>query len=91
MQIFDQNHGLTPWQKANFCSVFLRHFYHLENFIFYLEHHERLFPDLFDLKTQDKKNANFRPKPWTNPLPKMQIFPLFKFDIFIIQIGSFSI
>ena len=50
MQIFDQNHGLTPWQKANFCSVFLQHFYRLENFIFYLEHHERLFPDLFDLK-----------------------------------------
>ena len=50
MQIFDQNHGLTPWQKANFCSVFLQHFYHLEKLIFYLEHYERLFPDLFDLK-----------------------------------------
>ena len=50
MQIFYQNHGLTPWQKANFCSVLLQHFYHLEKLIFYLEHHERLFPDLFDLK-----------------------------------------
>ena len=50
MQIFDQNHGLTPNQKANFCSVFIQHFYRLEKLIFYLEHHERLFPDLFDLK-----------------------------------------
>ena len=38
-----------------------------------------------------KKSSNFPPKPWTNPLAKMQILPLFHFNIFIVLKSKFSI
>ena len=62
----------------------IRHFYRVERQIFYLERYERLLIGVFHLIKGSKKISNFWLKPRTNLLAKMQILPLFKFDIFIV-------
>ena len=57
--IFDQNHGLTPLQKFEFCHCFENKFYVKESFLFYLEYQQTTFIGLFCPKTNYGKNTNF--------------------------------
>ena len=58
LQIFDENHGLTPLKKANFATFLIRHFCHLEKLVFYLERHERLFWAYLIIKKR-RRNLKF--------------------------------
>ena len=60
IQIFYQNHGLTPSENANFATLLIPCFYHLERLVFDVERHERCFMGLFNLgKTENEKISNF--------------------------------
>ena len=51
MQIFDQNHGLTPLKKMLILSLFKFDIYIVwKGQFFYLERYGRLFMGLFNLK-----------------------------------------
>ena len=80
---FDQNHGLTHWEKCQFFDVSNFFFYSLERRFFVLEYPKKHFPSLYFLKRKVGKMAIFGPKPWVNPLGKMSIFRLFELSVFI--------
>ena len=82
--ILDQNDGLTPWEKCQYCEFL--NFLLLERqqaFFFVLEYPKRHFPGLNCLKKKSWKNGTFGPKPWVNPLGKMSIFRVFEALVFI--------
>ena len=89
--IFDQNHGLTPLLKLEFCHFFGKEiFYVKEYLLFYLEYQQTIFFGLFCPNTNYGKISNFLPKPWTNPFEKLGIFPLFSKEIFMLKKAFFS-
>ena len=60
MQIFYENHGLTPLRKtANFAPFWIRCFYRLERLSFYLDRHKRLFGPILSNKQKIKKRDQF--------------------------------
>ena len=80
---FDQNHGLTPWEKMTIFRLFkLLVFFRVERRFFVLEYRERHFPGLNYLKRKVQEMAIFRPKPWVNPFGKMPIFGFFGLFVF---------
>ena len=89
--ILDQNHGLTPLEKLNFstfstsCFYSIKRHFSLENII------KHIFLAQIAQKKEDKKMANFGPKPWTNPFGKNSIFRLSKHLVFIAQKGVLSL
>ena len=64
----DQNHGLTPLEKLQFC------FYSLERRFFVLQYRKSHFPNLYCLKKKVGKMLTFGPKPWVNPFGKISTF-----------------
>ena len=77
--IFDQNHGLTPLQKFEFCHFLKRHFYVKEYLLFYLEYQQIIFLGLFCPNTNYGKKSKFL----TKAIAKMTIFRLFELLVFI--------
>ena len=47
LQIFDQNHGLTPLEKCQFCGFLNRRFRCLERLVCYIKRRKSFFLDLF--------------------------------------------
>ena len=46
-QIFDQNHGLTPLQKCQFCGFLKPTFFCSERLVCYIKRRKSCFDDLF--------------------------------------------
>ena len=72
VQLFDQNHGLSPLKKCQFC-VHFKSMFILSRKACLLT---RTSPNTFSRSILHKKNvkkiSNFWPKPWTKPLEKCQ-------------------
>ena len=66
--IFDQKHGLTPFEKCKLLETCC--FYNLESRFYLLEYCNR-FSWCILPKLKDGKIANFLPKPGSNPFGKM--------------------
>ena len=47
LQIFDQNHGLTPLEKCQFCGFLNRRFRCSERLVCYIKRRKSFFLDLF--------------------------------------------
>ena len=59
IQIFDQNHGLTPLQKFEFCHFLKRHFYVTE-YIVSIKNISKQYFSAYLAQTQNmEKNPNF--------------------------------
>ena len=60
VQIFDQNDGLTPFEKMQIFRLFENDlFYSLERLIFSLKHYLEVFPGVFSIKTNMHESSNF--------------------------------
>ena len=91
MPIFDQNHGLTPWEECQFSVLRTLCFYSFERRFFVLEYRKRHFPGLCCLKRKVGKMAIFGPKPWVNPFGKVSIFLTFRSSCFYSQERRFFV
>ena len=92
LQLFDRSHGLTSWEKCQFCG-FLKSMYLLSRKACLLT---RRLPNTFSWcilpKTKSWQNLNFfLLKPWSNPFGNMQILHFLETNIFIVQKDVFSI
>ena len=47
LQLFDQNHGLTPLEKCQFCGFLNRRFRCSERLVCYIKRRKSFFHDLF--------------------------------------------
>ena len=88
VQIFDQNHGLTPMKKRKFFDFWKWPFYILERMVFPLKHYLEVFPGVFAIKINMHEISNFWPKSSFYILERM-VFSL-KHYLEVIQ-GVFSI
>ena len=59
IQIFDQNHGLTPLQKFEFCHFLERHFYVTENIVSIKNISKQYFSAYLTQTQNMEKNPNF--------------------------------
>ena len=71
-QIFDQNHGLAPFEKYTFFNNFLKSMFSRSRKVIFLSTRSRnpLFWPILLKKLNKKKFHIFLTKPWTNPLRK---------------------
>ena len=69
-QLFDQNHGLSPLQKCQFCLLFKSMFILSTKACFLTRTSPILFLGVFCIKQNVNEISNFWPKPWTNPFEK---------------------
>ena len=82
-QIFDQNHGLTPFRKiAIFDFLNFLFFYSLKRLFSFLEYRQTILLADFDYNKKMEKFQIFDQKPWTNPFGKNPIFDYFNFLFF---------
>ena len=89
LTLFDQNLGLTPFEKFQTFDFF--NFYYLQKALFFFPRISwNNFPCLFCVELKDVKMDNFWPKPWTNPFRQIMIFRLFELLVFIVY-NSFLI
>ena len=78
LQLFYQNHGLSPLQKCQFW-LFLKYLFILcKNACFLTRTSPNTFSACILHKTKRKQNYNFWPTLWTNPFGKMPILWVFK-------------
>ena len=92
VQIFHQNHGLTPLQKCIFFSFWKWRFYSLERLILSLKHYLEVFQGVFSKKTEMHENSNFWPKLWVNPYWKNWNFSTFwKWPFYSLERLIFSL
>ena len=78
LQLFDQNHGLSPLQKYQFCRLFKYMFILSKSACFLTRTSPNTFSACILHKTKRKQNYNFWPTLWTNPFGKMPILWVFK-------------
>ena len=84
VELFNQNHGLTPLQKLKFFEFLKMTFYSLERLVLSLKHYLEVFQGVFSIKTDMHGSSIFLPKSLVNPFAKMHIFCLFENDVFIV-------
>ena len=85
----NQNDGLTPLEKCQFFDLLNFLFLWFRKRFFVLEYRKRHFPSIYCLKIIVGKRAIFRPKPWVNPIGKMQFFDLLNFLFLYPRKGLF--
>ena len=73
----NNNHGLTPLNKADFCHLLKRQFSGLKTMRFYPECQNATFSDIISAKNTPEKKLNFWTKTVDYLLTKMSIFWLF--------------
>ena len=66
----DQNHGLTPWEKCQFCDFLDFLFLQPRKTFFVLEDRVRHFRGLYWLKTKVQKKGHYLTKTMCSPLWK---------------------
>ena len=89
--ILDKNHRLTPLEKSHFLTVSTTCFYSLKRHFSLENIIKHIFLALIAQKKEDKKMANFGPKPSTNPFGKNSIFRLSQHLVFILQKSVLSL
>ena len=58
VQIFDENHGLTPLAKMQIFDFLKMTFYSLESLLFSLKRYLQVFPGVFSIKTNMHEISN---------------------------------
>ena len=91
LQLFHQNHALSPLQKCQFCLHFKSMFILSRKAFFLTRTSPNTFSELFWITRNLQKISNFWPKPWTNPFGKMLILWVFETDVFVVEKGLFAI
>ena len=77
LQLFDQNHGLSPLQICQFCLFFKSMFILFRKACFLRRTSPNTFSRRILIKRNVNKISNFWPKPRTNPFGKMPILWVF--------------
>ena len=72
IQLFYQNHGLSPFQKCQFWPLFYPCLYCLERLVFKRGRHQILFLGVFCIKRNVNKNSTFDQNHGLTPLEKSQ-------------------
>ena len=58
VQIFDENHGLTPFEKMQIFDFLKMTFYSLERLLFSLKRYLEVFPGVFSITTNMHEISN---------------------------------
>ena len=82
LQLFDQNHGLSPLQKCQFCLPFKSMFILSRKAYCLTRTSPYTFSGCILHKTKRSQNFNFWWKPWTNPFAKKAVLWVFQTDVF---------
>ena len=84
LNIFEQNHGLTPLKKSKFGDYVKSIFLKSKKASFLFKRSLNIFSRPFFPETKNEKIQHFWPKSWVNPSEKIQNWWLYKINVFIV-------